>query len=38
MGKRFGATKTINIRDIDDKEFTMLLDVITEKKGGRCGN
>lgn len=33
MGKRFGATKTINIRDIDDKEFTMLLDVITEKKG-----
>ena len=33
MAKNFGATKIINIKDIDEKEFLMLIDVITEKRG-----
>ena len=33
MAKRFGATKTLNIKDIDLKEFAMLMDVVTGKKG-----
>ena len=33
MAKRFGATKTLNIKDIDLKEFSMLIDVVTGKKG-----
>ena len=33
LARRFGATKTINIRNIDNKELSMLIDVITEKTG-----
>ena len=33
LAKKFGATKTLNIKDIDMKEFKMLLDVVTDKKG-----
>ncbi len=32
LAKKFGATKTLNIKDIDLKEFSMLLDVVTNKK------
>ena len=31
--KKFGATKTLNIKDVDLKEFAMLIDVVTGKRG-----